>query len=237
MMQRVLADMKKDGRAFTFLMPEREEYYESLGFEKVFHTLELDIDIAELEDEDVVPDDLSGEEGYYTKNLKDLHEERADILEHLSGEVNDALAKKYRIYAHRTPQYLEQMCMEHRCQNGDVVAVYEDGMHMDDGQVEERLAGMFSYDIYDDTMYVERFESFDDHVRYVLDAAVRLAEHAFCRRLVVTMSERHFCDDIANMLGVSVRMNDGYGFMALSLQGDDSLMSILHEASFFDEIV
>ena len=52
MMQRVLADMKKDGRAFTFLMPEREEYYESLGFEKVFHTLELDIDIAELEDED-----------------------------------------------------------------------------------------------------------------------------------------------------------------------------------------
>ena len=90
MMQRVLADMKKDGRAFTFLMPEREEYYESLGFEKVFHTLELDIDIAELEDEDVVPDDLSGEEGYYTKNLKDLHEERADILEHLSGEVNDA---------------------------------------------------------------------------------------------------------------------------------------------------
>jgi hypothetical protein len=32
-------------------------------------------------------------------------------------------------------------------------------------------------------------------------------------------------------------MNDGYGFMALSLQGDDSLMSILHEASFFDEIV
>ena len=237
MMQRVLADMKKDGRAFAFLMPEREEYYESLGFEKVFHTLELDIDIAELEDENVVPDDLSGEEGYYTKNLKDLHEERADILEHLSGEVNEALAKKYRIYAHRTPQYLEQMCMEHRCQNGDVVAVYEDGMHMDDGQVEERLAGMFSYDIYDDTMYVERFESFDDHVRYVLDAAVRLAEQAFCRRLVVTMSERHFCDDIANMLGVSVRMNDGYGFMALSLQGDDSLMSILHEASFFDEIV
>ena len=104
MMQRVLADMKKDGRAFAFLMPEREEYYESLGFEKVFHTLELDIDIAELEDENVVPDDLSGEEGYYTKNLKDLHEERADILEHLSGEVNEALAKKYRIYAHRTGQ-------------------------------------------------------------------------------------------------------------------------------------
>ena len=152
-------------------------------------------------------------------------------------DIVEKIAKKYQIYAHRTPQYLEQMCMEHRCQNGDVVAVYEDGMHMDDGQVEERLAGMFSYDIYDDTMYVERFESFDDHVRYVLDAAVRLAEHAFCRRLVVTMSERHFCDDIANMLGVSVRMNDGYGFMALSLQGDDSLMSILHEASFFDEIV
>ena len=25
----------------------------------------------------------------------------------------------------------------------------------------------------------------------------------------------HFCDDIANMLGVSVRMNDGYGFIIL----------------------
>ena len=96
---------------------------------------------------------------------------------------------------------------------------------------------MFSYDIYDDTMYVERFESFDEHVRYVLDAAVRLAEQAFCRRLVVTMSERHFCDDIANMLGVSVRMNEGHGFMAISLQEDAALMSILHEASFFDEIV
>ena len=49
--------------------------------------------------------------------------------------------------------------MEHRCQNGDVVAVYEDGMHMDDGQVEERLAGMFLMISMYDTMYVERFES------------------------------------------------------------------------------
>ena len=237
MMHRVLADMKQEGRKFTFLMPEREEYYESLGFEKVFHTLELDIDIEELEDEDVVPDDLSGEEGYYTRNLRDLHEERTDILEHLSGEVNAALAKKYQIYAYRTPQYLEEMCKEHRCQNGDVVAVYEDGMRMDDGQVEERLAGLFSYDIYDDTMYVERFESFDEHVRYVLDAAVRLAEQAFCRRLVVTMSEKHFCDDIVNMLGVSVRMNEGHGFMALTLKDRDVLMPMLHDGSFFDEIV
>lgn len=238
MMQRVLADLKEEGCPFTFLMPERDEYYEGLGFEKVFQTLELDIDIAELEDADVVPDALSGEEGYYTKSLTEIRESDPDLLIDLADEVNAALNAKYRIYSERTPMYLHEMNLEHTCQNGGVVAVYEDGMHMDDGQVEARLAGIFAYDIYDDTMYVERFESFDDHVRYVLDAVVRLAEKTFCRRLVVMMAKKHFCDDIANMLGVSVRMSEGKGIMAYGLQENRTeLMEILHENSFFDEIV
>lgn len=238
MMKRVIADMKEAGCSFTFLMPEREEYYESLGFVNVFQTLELDVDIEELEDEDVVPDDLSGEEGYYTKNLTQMREDNPDAFARLPEEVNQALARKYDIFSKRTAAYLNEMCMEHQCQNGDVVAVFEDGMRMDDGQVEERLAGMFSYDVYDDTMYVERFESFDEHVRYVLDAAVRLAEKACCRRLVVIMSENHFCDDIANMLGVSARMNEGKGIMALPLQADrEWLMETMQGKCFFDEIV
>lgn len=237
LLHRALADMQREGRKFTFLMPELEEYYEGFGFEKVFRTLELDIDIEELEEAAVVPDDLSGEAGYYIKNLKEMCEEQPDTLKLLAQEVNEALAKRYQIFAYRTPEYLKQMCLEHQCQNGDVVAVYEDGMRMEDGQVEERLAGLFSYDIYDDTMYVERFESFDEHVRYVLDAAVRLAEELFCRRLVVTMSECHFCDDIVNMLGVSVRMNEGHGIMAFALQDKEKWMPMLHENSFFDEIV
>lgn len=238
MMKRVLADMKEEGCPFTFLMPERDEYYEGLGFEKVFQTLELDIDITELEDADVVPDDLSGEKGYYTRSIERIREDDPDLLLCLADEVNTALGVKYKVYSERTPMYLYEMNLEHTCQNGGVVAVFEDGMHMDDGQVEERLAGMFSYDVYDDTMYVERFESFDEHVRYVLDAVVRLSEETFCRRLVVMMSDKHFCDDIANMLGVSVRMSEGKGIMAYVLRDDQpELMEILHKQSFFDEIV
>ncbi len=238
MMKRAIADMKAEGCLFTFLMPEREEYYESLGFEKVYHTLELDIDITELEEEDTVPDDLSGEEGYYMKHIDEVQKEDAHYLSVLAAEINEVLSKRYQIYAHRTASYLESMCMEHTCQNGGVIAVYEDGMRMEDGQAEERLAGLFAYDVYDDTMYVERFESFDEHVRYVLDAVLRLAERAFCRRLVLTMSEKHFCDDIANMLGIAARMNEGRGIMALPLGEDrEKWFSNLRGHCFFDEIV
>lgn len=238
MMKRAIADMKAEGCPFTFLMPEREEYYESLGFEKIYHTLELDIDISELEEEDVVPDDLSGEEGYYWKQLVEMQRENAQYLPVLAAEINAVLAKRYQIYAYRTASYLESMCMEHTCQNGGVIAVYEDGMRMENGQVGERLAGLFSYDIFDDTMYVDRFESFDEHVRYVLDAVLRLAEKAFCRRLVLTMSEKHFCDDIANMLGIAARMNEGRGIMALPLAGDrQEELERLRDHCFFDEIV
>lgn len=238
MMKRAIADMKAEGCLFTFLMPEREEYYESLGFEKIYHTLELDIDISELEEEDVVPDDLSGEEGYYMKNIHEMQSEDEHYLSVLATEINQVLSKRYQVFAHRTSSYLESMCKEHICQNGGVIAVYEDGMRMEDGQVEERLAGLFAYDVFDDTMYVERFESFDEHVRYVFDAVLRLAERAFCRRLVLTMSEKHFCDDIANILGVSARMNEGRGIMALPLQGDkQEQFARLKEHCFFDEIV
>lgn len=238
MMKRAIADMKAEGCLFTFLMPEREEYYESLGFEKIYHTLELDIDISELEEEDVVPDDLSGEEGYYMKNIHEMQNEDEHYLSVLATEINQVLSKRYQVFAHRTASYLESMCKEHICQNGGVIAVYEDGMRMEDGQVEERLAGLFAYDVFDDTMYVERFESFDEHVRYVFDAVLRLAERAFCRRLVLTMSEKHFCDDIANILGVSARMNEGRGIMALPLQGDkQEQFARLKENCFFDEIV
>ena len=238
MLRRAITDMRCEGCIFTFLMPEREEYYENLGFEKIYHTLELDIDIEELEEEDFVPDDLSGEEGYYMKNIYDMQEEDKHFLSVLATEINEALSKRHDVFSYRTASYLESMCEEHRCQNGGVIAVYEDGMHMEDGQVEERLAGLFAYDIYDDTMYVERFESYDEHVRYVFDAVLRLAEHAFCRRLVLTMSEKHFCDDIANILGVSARMNDGCGIMALPLIEDkEQMLEQLRDHCFFDEIV
>lgn len=238
MLSRVIEDMKVEGCPFTFLMPEREEYYESFGFEKIYNTLELDIDISMLEDEDVVPDDLSGEEGFYWKKLTDMFEEERYSLAVLATEINEALEKRYEVFSYRTATYLHHMRAEHICQNGGVVAVYEDGMRLEDGQVEERLAGLFSYDVYDDTMYVERFESYDENVRYVLDAALRVAEAAYCSRLVVTMAEKHFCDDIANMLGIAARMNDGNGIMALPLVEDaDAMMQKLKNVSFFDEIV
>lgn len=238
MLTKAIQDMREEGCPFTFLMPEREEYYEDFGFRKIYNTLELDIDVSMLEEEDTVPDDLSGEEGFYWKRLTDMLKEESHSLSVLATEINAALEKKYRVFSYRTATYLHRMREEHICQNGGVIAVYEDGMRMEDGQAEERLAGLFSYDIYDDTMYVERFESYDENVRYVLDAALRVAETAYCRRLVITMSQAHFCDDIANMLGIATRMNDGRGIMALPLQEDaDVMFQKLENVSFFDEIV
>ena len=67
----------------------------------MFQTLELDIDITELEDADVVPDDLSGEEGYYTRSIERIREDDPDLLLCLADEVNTALGVKYKVYSER----------------------------------------------------------------------------------------------------------------------------------------
>ena len=232
MLSRATEDMKNEGCLFAYLVPEHEENYEELGFRTVYETVELDLDLMNVEDEDQVPDDLSGEHGYYAVRLRDMDDA---ALEELANALNKNLGAKYKVFAKRDVHVLKSMLKEHISGNGGVVAIFEYGMG-ENG--EDRLAGCFGYDVYDEAMYVERFVSFDYNVRYTLDVIMRFAEEAFCRRAVVTMSAAERCDDVYNMLGPAARIEDGRSFMLCNLETDARFSGEeFSGASFFDDLI
>ena len=231
MVTRAMEDMRKEGCLFAYLVSGYGDY-EELGFQTVCETVELDLDLEYLEDEDQVPDDLSGEHGYYMTRLREMSDEE---IAKLAEALNKNLEAKYKAFARRSVHELKNMLREHISENGGVVAIFETGMG-ENG--EDRLAGCFGYDVCDETMYVERFVSFDYNVRYTLDMIVRFAEQAFCRRAVVTMASGERCDDIYNMLGPTIRMEEGRSFMLCNLETDARFsVEELSGASFFDDLI
>ena len=225
---------REEGCAIIYGATDHEEDMERLGFFTAGEYVELDIDIMMIEEDNGVPDDLSGEEGYYTVRFRDLTDEQLSCL---AEEADEGLAKKYAAYVLRNGASLASMRDEHLCQSGGVMAVYESGMSMDEAK-SERLAGIFAYDIYDDTLYVHRFENFDYNVRYTLDTVVRFAEEAACRRCVVRMPAAEMCDDVYNLLGTTARLEEAQGIVAKCLTDTASSdEEKIKRKCFFDEIV
>ncbi len=219
------------GAELIFCTPANEEYFYDRGFDDIYENVELDFDISVLEDDSTVPSDLSGEEGYYHVRLRDMSDEE---LEALAAKVNEELGAKYTAFVKRDRAYLESVRDKHISRNGGVMAVYESGMREDEEET-ERLAAVFTYDILGDTLYVERYESFDANVRYSLDSIVKLTESVLCSRCVINMPSLELNDDVYNLLGIWARVNDGKLVMAKSLNSSISVEE-LKKKSFFDEM-
>ncbi len=219
------------GAELIFCTPANEEYFYDRGFDDIYENVELDFDISVLEDDSTVPSDLSGEEGYYHVRLRDMSDEE---LEALAAKVNEELGAKYTAFVKRDRAYLESVRDKHISRNGGVMAVYESGMREYEEET-ERLAAVFTYDILGDTLYVERYESFDANVRYSLDSIVKLTESVLCSRCVINMPSLELNDDVYNLLGIWARVNDGKLVMAKSLNSNISVEE-LKKKSFFDEM-
>ena len=221
----------KKGAEFAFCTPANPDYFSDKGFDTLYENVELDIDISVLEDDSTVPDDLSGEEGYYLVKFRDLSDED---FEELGERINEELCKRYAVFVKRDGAYLKAVRDRHISRNGGVMAVYESGISKDEDEA-ERLAAVFSYDITGDTLYVERYENFDENVRYSLDMIVKLTEEVLCKRCLINMPSSELVDDVYNLLGIWTRVNDGKVVMARSIS-DTFSVEQLKKASFFDEI-
>lgn len=214
MLEKALEDMRAEGCAFTFLMPKRKEYYSGMGFNMICHTNILEYDIPENDRiKELIENNRSfGELRLLMLSGYDLHG-----LDRLGAEINNLLAAKYNAFSVRDREYLTRMVNEHLCQNGDVCVVYGEG-----------LAGLFSYDIYDNVMYVERLEILNTDADNMLALIRRFAADKSCLRCVITVHGYH--------PGLSGR--EGHGIMAYVFDNSYNIsVDLLANNSFFDEIV
>lgn len=223
----------KQGAAFAFLMPKRDEYYRGLGFEKIYTTKKIKLRLCSEFDE------ICHVEPYMVYLL----EKCSHVTERISLSVNNVLADRYRVFNKRSKTYLEQMQKEHKCQNGGVYILCGDEGYED-------IMGVFSYDKYDDSLYVDRLEFFYDCFDIFLEMVFTVGMEEECGFCNIVLSE-----DLYNKVflyektdgvkwleekGLVEELSDGYGIMARSAgKTSDETISIkaMRDKSFFDEIV
>lgn len=240
-MKRMLNKVIEDTRAespFTFLMPKKQEYYNSMGFQMVYNTRTIEYAIVDDNDFERDVTDCYSSLRLHTTNLSDLPKEEYETL---ASKINELMATKYSAFSVRDEKYLDLMVKEHLCQHGDVCLVSEIDYSDDEDDISENIVGIFAYDVYDEVLYVERFESFVDNGFALLISVMKLAEEITCDRCVITVAE-HDIDDIDNVemlvSGVEFDMSDGKGIMALPLgEKKDEILAALEGKCFFDEIV
>lgn len=236
MMCRVLADMREWGCLFTFLMPKKREYYAGFGFESVYETCIMQFGLDDGADGAVVRLWTEPEEDKKS-NIIDIDTLSPGQLESLAEHINQKLSEQYRFFSKRTAGYLRNMCREHRCQHGGVALLDR-----------ERDLCLFSYDIYENVMYVERLEllvypvTTETLCRFVWEI-LAFAKVQRCRSCHMTVPA-HIAA-VFEAAGISnsnagketLRVSAGHGIMALSLSGEMFSVDKMKKTSFFDEIV
>ncbi len=235
MINRVVQDVQTEGVPFVFLMPKLEEYYISSGFEKVYNTRQLEYTVVDDEEFEREISDCYASLMLYTEHLSEIGD---DLFDKIADNINDNLKTKYNTFCYRDEEYLKTMVEEHKCQNGDICIVTEH--MMDEGEAEEdiNLIGLFSYDIYDDIMYVDRFEAFVDNTMALVVAVLKRAVDVSCARCVITVSESDLEDFDLSLSEVEFDTSDGKGVMALPITEDrEECLNNLKNKCFIDEIV
>lgn len=242
MMHRVLSDMSEWGCPFTFLMPKKREYYAGFGFEPVYETCIMQFGVDDDSDGGAVRLRTEPEEEKRA-NIIDMDTLSPGQLERLAEYINQKLSEQYRYFSKRSAGYLRNMCREHRCQHGGV-ALADRG----------RDLCLFSYDIYENVMYVERFELLVYPVttgmlcRFVKDI-LAFAKTQHCRSCHMTVpahiAAMFDMAEVSNAAGISnsnageetPHVSAGHGIMALSLSERTFSVDKMKKTSFFDEIV
>ncbi|MCM1273431.1 MAG: GNAT family N-acetyltransferase [Clostridium sp.] len=231
MMQYALSHAERRGAKFGFLMPKDRRYYIGLGFSPVYETKRIRLK-------------LSGESSVRHVNSYQiclLGNCSRDFLGTLAALINRALGEQYRIYCKRNAAYLEQMYLEHKCQNGDVCVLYEkSGGDM-------IIKGVCSYDVYGSTIYIDRYELFDDSFDIFLEMIVSISKEyscGHCNIMIPNASYQRLFADGSHEMGALLEKNglveeviDGYGIMVRVFDDEEINMDSFSGNCFFDEIV
>ena len=234
MMNQVMSDIRDRGK-FSFLMPKKQEYYNSLGFSMVYNTMVLEYSII---DEEEFVKDVEDNYSSLMLEISYLSELPKEEYESLANEINQELRNRYDIFALRDSDYIDELLKEHLCQHGDVCIVRELMSGEDEEGVSPALVGIFAYDIYDESMYVERFEAFGHNTVALITAVMKQAADVTCDRCIVTVAETDMADINHIASGVELHMSPGNGLMAVPLLSDqEEILSELESNCFFDEIV
>ena len=114
MIQLVLADIKKYGRAFTFLMPAAEAIYLPHDFRTMY---EQNIEYYAPEEK------LAESITVQAAEDKDCDE--------ISAWAQKELARKYQVYAKRDKNYYERLLKELSCEDGKLIIYRKDGQIVD----------------------------------------------------------------------------------------------------------
>lgn len=234
MMERVIEDMQKWGCLFAFLMPKRREYYTCFGFRTIYETCVMKFEICE--------DGCAEVFGYNKQMYSEMQQDILDIselsgkeMEILAGYINQKLSEQYSFFSERSERYLRNMLEEHQCQHGGVAIIGE-----------KQCLCLFSYDNYDDTMYVERFELLvhplsDEKLIYVIAQILAFAGKKQCKscNLTVPLFVAEMMKKVRKSDAWTRKLicNPGYGIMALSLARETFPVDKMKNISFFDEIV
>ncbi len=236
MMKKVSEDAKHEGVDFLFLMPALEDYYNNLGYKKIYSTKSMDFTITEPEDFERDVSDCYASLMLCTEHIDGLDE---DTMESVAEIINEKLGLNYNVYCKRDKAYLLNMIEEHKCQCGNVCMVTEHMMSECEDEAEDMdLIGLFSYDLYDDTMYVERFESFVDNSMALMISVLKLANELSCSRCIITVSAGDV-DGYEHILeGIELDITEEKGIMAQVLIADEEkYLDIMMDNTFIDEIV
>lgn len=218
MMQCLMQYLSDKSCKLVFLMPENEQYYSSLGFENIYKTETITVDVARLEPD--MP---------LSPTVKMLHLSRLPKEEWqlLADGINNELSKQYRYYVNRDADYLQRMLSEHQCQKGDVAIVYD----------AEAVRGIFAYGLDGRHMYIERMEVFGNTYSEMLaTVVVRVASFMKCEACSVTVDagqKEQFCEAFHGDCDIKA----GHGIMACPLDTSTFSIENLKNKSFFDEIV
>lgn len=236
MLNKVKDDLKNEGISFVFLMPALEDYYNNLGFRKIYNTKAMDFTIVEPEDFEREVSDCYASLMLSTCHMSEL--EKVE-LSTMADIINQRLSEGYRVYCKRDDAYLEGMISEHLCQCGNVCVVTEHMMSDIEEEMDaSNMVGLFGYGVNDDTMYVERFESFNHNAMALMISVLKLATEISCSRCIITVPGSEV-DGYENILeGIELSVADDKGIMACFLKNDDDIyLDTFINNTFIDEIV
>lgn len=236
MMNKAMEDVASEGVEFVFLMPALEDYYNNLGYRKIYNTKTMDFTITELEDFERDISDCYASLMLCTEHIRDYNDEDIDSVADI---INEKLGNSYKVFCKRDKEYLLEMVKEHNCQSGDVCVVTEHMMSENEDEAEDMdMVGVFSYGIDDDTMYVERFEAFGENSMALMISVLKMATELSCSRCIITVAEKDV-DGYEHILdGIELDVTDGKGIMARILALDEQkYMEIMLDNTFIDEIV
>lgn len=234
MMEKVLNDIKREA-PFAFLMPKKEEYYNGLGYKKVYSTRILDISIV---DADVFERDVMDNYSSLMLDVVSLSRLNDCEYENLAEWINHIMKQQYNGFCIRNKDYLKELTEEHRCQHGDVCVVTETCMGDDGEKIYHNLVGMFAYDVYDEIMYVERFWPTKGNMIALLSCVMKQGVEVTCDRMMVTVASDDIEDVSHLVMGADIDISNGNGIMAVGLTIDTKeIADEFCSACFFDEIV